>query len=117
MKLKVNYNSKEYTLAFNRKTARNMANGADKLSDKDDIVENAGVLLRAALKAEQPNLTKAEATEVSDYIMQNCQLVDKEDENGEIVKGMLSYLNEMITECLPKGFTGQTAEKGFVVAE
>ena len=49
--------------------------------------------------------------------MQNCQLVDKEGENGEIVKGMLSYLNEMITECLPKGFTGQTAEKGFIVAE
>ena len=49
--------------------------------------------------------------------MQNCQLVDKEGENGEIVKGMLSYLNEMIAECLPKGFTGQTAEKGFIVAE
>ena len=115
MKLGINYNDKKYTLAFTRATARTISKSAEGLKDSEDIVDGAEIMLKAALKAEHPLLPASEANEVVKYILNNCQLVDKEGENGT-EKGMLSLLNEMLSECLPKGFTGKT-EKGFVVMD
>lgn len=110
MKLTINCNDKDYTLSFTRKTARKMANGASQLADKDDVIEYAGVMIKGALLAEQPNIPAEEANSVVEYVMDNCQLVD--DENGG--KGLLSYLNDMVSECLPRGFT-KKAEPNFKV--
>lgn len=110
MKISITCNNKEYTLAYTRKTAREMGVNAEKIKDTDDLVETANILIKSALKAEQPNITQREAEEVTDYVMENCQLVD----DKELGKGLLTYLNEMIEECLPKGFT-QKKEKSFTV--
>lgn len=115
MKLNIEYNEKKYTLAFTRATASGMAN-AHKDLDTEDIVEITKAELRAALKAEHADLSAKEAGEVVDYIVNNCQLVDVPNEDGSIEKGIIFYLNEMIGECLPKGFTRKTA-KGFVVVD
>lgn len=111
MKIKITHNNKDYILAFTRKTARAMAGSADKLSDREDIVEVAEYMVENALKAEQPTLSGEELQSVIAYVIDNCQLVD----NGES-KGLLSHLNGMVAECLPKGFT-KTEVPNFTVIE
>ena len=115
MKLKIAYNDKEYTLAFTRASAKKMTKVAEKIKEDDDIVKNAEVIIRASLFAEHADLPESEAKAVVDYVLDNCQLVDKE-EDGKTEKGLITYLNEMLSECMPKGFTGKTA-KGFSVVE
>lgn len=115
MKLKIAYNDKEYTLGFTRASAKKMTQIAGKLKDNDDIVENAEVIIRASLFDKHADLPEEEAKAVVGYILDNCQLVDKE-EDGKTEKGLITYLNEMLSECMPKGFTGKT-EKGFKVVD
>lgn len=112
MKINITCNDKNYTLSFTRKTARKMANGASQLSDKEDVVETAGFMIKGALQAEHPNISAEEANSVAEYVMENCRLVDDEDGN----KGLLTYLNGMVSDCLPKGFT-KKAEPMFTVIE
>lgn len=116
MKIGINYNDKDYKLAFTRATAKAMSKSAERLNESDDIVEGTELILKASLKAEHPDLPAEEEKEVVQYILENCQLVDIEDEEKGTVKGLISLLNEMLSNCLPKGFTGKT-EKGFVVME
>lgn len=110
MKINITCNGKNYTLSFTRKTATEMAKDAANLNEESDVVDNARHLIKHALKAEQPKLEAAEIETVVSYILDNCRVVD--DEHGD--KGLLTYLNEMVEGCLPKGFT-KKAEKNFVV--
>lgn len=112
MKINITCNEKNYTLSFTRKTARKMASGASQLNDKEDVIETAELMIKGALLAEQPNLSAEEANSVAEYVLDNCQLVD--DENGN--KGLLTYLNDMVGECLPKGFTKKAEPKFTVIA-
>jgi len=120
MKIEISYNEKKYTLSFTRKTAMDMAQTVAKLeNNKDDNLKNfideTETLIKYSLKAEHPNLSTNEANNIVKYVLDNYPLIDKK-ENNITEKGLNTYLTEMITECMPKGFTGKATKK-FVVIE
>lgn len=121
MKIEISYNGKKYTLSFTRATAMNMAQNVAKLekNNKDDnssnVLDEAEALIKHSLKAEHPNLSSNELNNIVEYVLDNYPLTDKE-ENGVTEKGLTTYLAEMVTGCMPKGFTGKTTKK-FVVIE
>jgi hypothetical protein len=123
MHVNIEYKNKEYTLGYDRKTARDLSEALSKVGDID-IYERAALTISFALIQKHPELSETRRMEIAEYVCEAYPVINlKEDiedddaadeEIAEEEPGLLSLLTEMINDTIPKGFIGR-ATKTFKV--
>ncbi|MEG2116046.1 MAG: hypothetical protein RRZ69_00015 [Clostridia bacterium] len=114
MKLIIEKDGKEYTLEFDRKQAIEVSKNLATLKD-EDVFEQAYAMIAYALEKNHSDLTADERQEIAEYVCEEYSLVDGEEVDSVVEKGLFSNINEMISEAIPKGFTNKATKKAVVV--
>ena len=119
MHVNIEYKNKEYTLSYDRKTAKDMSAFLAETEDAD-IYERAEAIVGFALIKAHPELTEDERKEIAEYVCENYCVVSepKDGEESEVnadETGLLAVLTEMIDDTIPKGFTGKASKEFKVV--